>query len=362
MRDREGRGVPPDVDEVRTLLHRQAADHRPDADLIMRHVREATTGTASAAAASGPRDGVRLRFPRRLGPIAAAAAAVLVIVAVASADQWGSGPSDRTTPAASADLPSTGATPLGRLGSATSRSVAPPASGTGTRPARPDDVTSSPGPVTTSGPWPFTAPPTGTGSWPETAGSWGTADTSAPGYGPSTRASAKPPDVTRLGGGTAVDLSLATARDWVAVGARNDGVGVRAKAGTGEIAGVTSHGGTPAVAAGPLRVSWTGGIPEQNHVGSGTWWTSAVAGGFDVTVRLSGPGMIELYVGALDAPETVIVTRESGGTQSGSASIAAGTAVRLIVDARDARAGETVQLSVPAGRGGRAALSAVVVR
>jgi hypothetical protein len=164
-----------------------------------------------------------------------------------------------------------------------------------------------------------------------------------------------------LATGTAVDLSLVSARDWIAVGARNDGVSVRAKAGTGEIAGVTSQGGTPTVTTGPLRVSWTGGAPEQSRAAS-TWWTSAVGGGFDVAVSLSGPATIELYAGALDGPVAVIATRSSGGTPIRSSSIAAGTASRVSFVVSDGRAGETVRLSVPAGAGGRAAISAVVVR
>ena len=98
-------------------------------------------------------------------------------------------------------------------------------------------------------------------------------------------------------------VSLSGARDWLVAGARPDGATVRSVAG-GQVLGGPHVVGDPrtAVAAGPFRTSWTGGLPDATGSAAGTWLTvhgraGGPRSGFVVSAP-AGATSLTLYVGA----------------------------------------------------------------
>lgn len=115
--------------------------------------------------------------------------------------------------------------------------------------------------------------------------------------------------------------------DWLAVGSRADLQQVRA----------TAAGGSPVITldqplgatsvAGPYRVSWSGGTPEQQHENATRWLATEAGQGLNVRLASSRQARtIVLYTGAGDAETTLRVeargitaTRTEVGSAVGSA-------------------------------------------
>jgi hypothetical protein len=156
-----------------------------------------------------------------------------------------------------------------------------------------------------------------------------------------------------------VSFPRAGDRDWVVLGARRDGVVIRAKRGSGVLTVPTASGAAPVVEAAPVRVSWSGGAPEQDHVDATTWWAVPGGAAWQVGARLDGPATVDLVVGTSGAPLTVTATLPGGGTSTVTLP-ASGTAASLVSVRTDGSSG---QLSITLrADGGRLGLAAVALR
>ena len=107
--------------------------------------------------------------------------------------------------------------------------------------------------------------------------------------------------------GTPVDLNRPPLTDWLAVGTRNDLKQVRAKAGSGDL-GLEQPSSATSV-PGPFRVSWTDGLPEQNHDDALDWLQAAAEPGLTVTLTAAGkPRTVVLYAGTQHLHGTLTTT------------------------------------------------------
>ena len=142
--------------------------------------------------------------------------------------------------------------------------------------------------------------------------------------------------VPLAGADRTLTLSTPQVDDWVAVGARRDGVPVRAKRPTYPQAPlVVVPPSAVAVVGSPLLVSWADGVPEQSRTDAATWQAGGAGGAWTVTTQ------------RLDVPRRLTVT--GGGAPSG---------LRLDVVA-PGRSGSWTWAGNPAGSG-PFALSVVV--
>jgi hypothetical protein len=126
---------------------------------------------------------------------------------------------------------------------------------------------------------------------------------------------------------TPVDLSAGSGSDWIAVGARADLKQVRAKARAAQPLLTVEQPPGAGVLPGPYRVSWVGGLPEQDHDDATTWLARSGPDGLDVVVAASTRARtVVLRAGAGDLEADLTVrgqgltgTRTSLGTFTGPA-------------------------------------------
>jgi hypothetical protein len=287
-------------DWIGDLLRFEAARHEPDRDRILslmaarEHDEFPIPATVSslddrrrdqgqrarrAWHRSGGGRGSRAAEPERASgggrvgwPLVAASVAVLTMATVAGARVLAPQESDGT------DLP----TPA-----ATSRALAPPVTINGPQTA---------GPTTAMSSRATSASRSGAPSSTWTAPNRGAQMTSGK------LSDAVSIQLSPTGGGTQLALPRSsTERDWIAVGARQDGKLVRRKDPTRALGDVTVSGYGPSIVYGPYQVSWTGGVPEQNRAIDGTWQSiTAVDGRIRITAPLHGDALtIDLFAGTV---------------------------------------------------------------
>jgi len=433
MREPDGRRQV-DVQTVAELIRREADGHHPDADRIMARVERGRRRAQAARPTSGASRS--RREPRVAGQVAGAAVAAVALMlsvtgvqraagglaGVLDGSSWSGAPMASVTLVGPSPPPATpggpGASDLaappaepgagsasgpGPVGPGRAGPAGPPASDSassasaaasgqasgqaavGDRGGGPDGAAAGT-PVAASGPHGgTTAPARGRVATPPPAG---------PAPGPATPGSAPPATpptptpataapvlrVTPQGSGTHVTLPGPGDTDWLVVGSRRDGKTVRAKRGSGAILAVTAEAATPAVAQGPLLVSWLDGTPEQDHVDAATWWTvPAAQGRLRIVVRLDGPTTVVLQLGTAGVPPSARIDLTAAVTAPGTtapgpgagavgAAVPAGASVATVAVPR-AAAGSTLTLTLSAATGsagsasgGVVALSAVSVR
>ena len=113
-----------------------------------------------------------------------------------------------------------------------------------------------------------------------------------------------PSIVPLLGPARGLVLSTSQVDDWVVVGARTDGVQVRAKRPVYPQAPlVVVPPDAATVVRSPLAVSWGDGLPEQSRIGATTWLAGGSGGAWTVTTE------------RLDVPRRLRIT--GGGAPSG---------------------------------------------
>jgi hypothetical protein len=107
----------------------------------------------------------------------------------------------------------------------------------------------------------------------------------------------------------ALGLTGGGLRDWLVVGGRADLKQVRLKGTTAApLVAVTQPAKATSV-AGPFRVSWQDGVPEQSHTGADRWLQSGGEAGLTVTVAASSsPRTLTLFAGAQDLDATLSFT------------------------------------------------------
>jgi len=216
---------------------------------------------------------------------------------------------------------------------------------------------------------PPTGTPTGTPSPSATPAQASTAGSA--GSPPPSPAGTRPPGAVSPDGRPVVSpaapghvLSLSGARDWLVAGARPDGTTVRRVAG-GQVLGGPHVVGDPrtAVAAGPFRTSWTGGLPDATGTAVGTWLTvhgraGGPRSGFLVSAP-AGASSLTLYVGA-GGPDARVTVVAGGGEQT--ALLPPGPAGYVVTIPLDGAVTGQRQVRVDAPGGGVVALAAAVLR
>lgn len=173
--------------------------------------------------------------------------------------------------------------------------------------------------------------------------------------------------VAALPGRLGLPVAGGEVRDWVVVGARNDGKLVRQKNGAGLIAAPEVVAGSAEPASAPVNVTWSGGIPEQDRTDNGKWWTAPSAPTvFRVRLgALDRPSKVTLYLGATG---TTVQVRASVDGLSGtgtSASVSPGAKAAVTIQLDQPAVGHTVTIEVGAGDSsteGTISLAAVVLR
>jgi hypothetical protein len=112
---------------------------------------------------------------------------------------------------------------------------------------------------------------------------------------------------------TTVNLTSPPLLGWLALGTRADLKQVRSKnGGTAVTVGQPASAGTE---VSPFRISWTDGIPEQDHTGATTWLKSTADQGLSVTI----PGAhdartVVLYAGSKGLQATIEVSGDGMST------------------------------------------------
>jgi hypothetical protein len=95
--------------------------------------------------------------------------------------------------------------------------------------------------------------------------------------------------------GSPVDLTRPALTDWLAVGTRQDGKQVRAKAPANDPVLTVDQPDSATSTTGPFAVSWNDGLPEQNHDAATRW------------LKVNGTTGPEVIVAAADRPRTVVL-------------------------------------------------------
>lgn len=305
-------------------LRRAAQEHRADTELIRWRVDTATNRSGAA--------------PVRRLPLAVAAVTVLIILAIGQlvADPFGL----RQTRTVGSRPDPTGTAPV-----ATAPDRRP-----STEPATPTPTgASGSGVSSTEGGSPRPPAPT-----TDPAG------TTRP--GPVTAAPVRYRWTALTGAGRTVILPGDGTLDWVHPGARADLKLQRAKRpAAGQALVIRQPAGVTSV-TGPLRVSWTGGAPEQDHTDDARWLSVPAGGAVRVQVPPSPSARtLRLYLGGPGGPFRLGLT--GSGVASVTETVAgapAGTGPSLLTVPVPAGSDLTLTLTAPAG-GGRLALGPVLL-
>jgi len=384
----------PRDDELLHALGRLGADYEPDLAAIRRRVdtpRRAvlrsdrplthaalSSDRAHRAALRSDLPRTTARRPRRPRTVLLAAAAVAVICStVAVAARFTAVPS--TAPGAVAGSPADGSPSVATAAVATVAVAAPqtPTAPPTLEPTASASGTPGPGaevpaqtgsPTATPKPDQATPQSTVTGSPaapPTTSGT----PIGQPGGVVTTSASSGPQVDVVLPTSTqalAVNLAAPELLDWLAVGTRSDGVLVRAKRAAAAPVLTLERVPGATVTPSPFRVSWTGGLPEQDRKGASTWSTVPAGSGWTIDVAPSAqPLRVVIYTGSADLAASLTVSGGASATaepiqlgSTGSSPTAAIVTLRLAPSAEASRImlGGTASGSAP-----RAFLSAVTV-
>lgn len=158
------------------------------------------------------------------------------------------------------------------------------------------------------------------------------------------------------GSARSVTLPAAGTLDWVYPGARADLKLQRAKRpAAGQAIGLRLPAGAASV-AGPLRVTWSDGVPEQDRADDARWL--AVPAGGTVTVQLprsAAARTLRMYVGGPGAPFTLgLAGAAVAATTTTVTGSPAGTGPSLLTVPVPAGTDLTVTLTAPAGPPGLA--------
>lgn len=108
---------------------------------------------------------------------------------------------------------------------------------------------------------------------------------------------------------TDIDLSRPVLQDWLVLGARADLKQVRAKAGAADPQITLDQPAQATSVTGPFRISWTDGVPEQDHTGADAWLAAPARPGLSVSIAASTrPRTVVLYAGAVGSDATLSVS------------------------------------------------------
>ena len=318
--------IDPEDGELLHALHRLGTEYEPDLTAIRRRIDSPRRSILRSSDIPAP-GAQQLRRPRTV--LLAAAAVVLISSTVAFGARFVAAPPAQhaATVGASADTSPPGtpgaqglSTPESHPTSTGHATPSPAASGqaassqaaspsTGVDPARtpsqaaPRSQGAPQNPAATSSP----APQATSGTPARSPGSViGTTASSGPQVDVVLPTSSK---------ALSVNLSAPGLLDWLAVGTRSDGVVVRAK--RAAAAPVLTLKPVPGatVTSGPFRVSWTGGLPEQDRTGATTWSAAPAGTGWTIDVTPSAqPLQVVLYLGYADAGTTLTVLGGASAT------------------------------------------------
>lgn len=338
-------------DWVAPLLRAEAERHDPDDARILATVRAGMAPGRDVGRdprrAGGDRVGGEQRRPW-LVPAAAAAAVLLVAGVTVGLLSGGSGGAPVATGTPSTTTGAPGTAPTGTLGT------------TGLSGTRGGSVTGPAGTLT---------PPVG-GTSP---GSGGTSGGPAPTGGATSAGTAEPTGGPSVGEAVTVTVSVGAAkpqvtlgptmREWAGFGLRKDGVTVRTKAGAGLIETPFTFGGaTSAVEQGPFRVSWSGGVPEQDRVDAATWFVArraqpGVVTGLTLQATAVPAGTFTVYCGSIGSRGRAEVVVDGRSAAALPLPVGAGQ-VEVVLK----RPVGSVQVKLVAGADGGVGLAAAVLR
>jgi hypothetical protein len=323
MSDRQRRAAPNGDEPLLRALRELGTDHEPDLSAITRRMEaaqqprraapRAVAGRSFGRSAGGSVATSRLaRLAQHSRPVLLPAAAVLLVMG---------GVVLVTT-----QRPDPGTPAVGGTTAATAAPSGTPASGT-------------PVPTATA------APTSAAASTPGRTRAGTAASATQPPAGPTTTASSPAPTAkvsvtSPAAEARNVDLSEPGLLDWVALGARSDLKQVRAKTAAADPQLSLDQPAEATSVGGPFRVSWTDGIPEQDHLDAGSWLSAPARPGLTVNVAAAArPRTLTLYAGAAGTPASVTVS----GTGLGTA--------RTRVGASSPDRAMLITISLPAGSG-----------